>query len=119
MNFFLSQIHTEFQVDLPGAVADVQGGDESVGTGPPTSFVAWAEPDNDEDMEDACIELGNGSENPSEAFTPASNDGESCKEEISVPIPIPTSYQNNSEECKNGQGTDIYLVKLCCHGVVV
>ena len=57
-------------------------------------------------MEDACIEFENGSENASEVFTPVSIDDESCKEEISIPIPTP--HQNTSEECKNGsEGTDL------------
>ena len=63
-------------------------------------------------MEDACVELDNGSENLSEAFTPVSN--EDVKEEISIAIPTPPSYQNTSEEYKNEQGRDLYLVKLGC-----
>lgn len=101
------QIHTEFQVDLPDEVTDVQAGDVGVSTGPPTSFIAWAEPD-DEDTEGTSMEQDNDSENVSEAPTPNSNGNESCKEEASSPSP--TLYQNTSEECKNKQGANL----KCC-----
>lgn len=106
------QIHTEFQVDLPCEATDAQAGDVSVSTGPPTSFVAWAEPNNEEDMEGTCTEQDNDSENVSETLTPVSNGDESCKEEVSTPMPTP--YQNTSEECKNGQGANLYVVEFCC-----
>ena len=99
------QIHTEFQVDLPDEVTDAQAGDVSASTGPPTSFIAWAEPDNEQDTEATSTEQDNDSENVSEALTPVSNDDEGWKEEASTPSP--TLYQNTSEECKNRQGANL------------
>ena len=102
------QIHTEFQVDLPDKVADVQAGDVCASTGPPASFIAWAEPDDEEDMEGTSTEQDNDSENVSEVLTSVSNGDESCKEEASTPSP--TLHQNTSEECKNQQGANL----KCC-----
>ena len=103
--YFSLQIHTEFQVDLPDEVTDAQAGDESTSTGPPTSFIAWAEPNNEEDTEGTSTEQDNDSENMSEELTPVGNGDESCKEEVSTPSP--TQYQNTSEECKNRQGANL------------
>ena len=77
-------------------------------TGPPTSFIAWAEPDDEEDLEGTSMEQDSDSENASEVLTSVSNGDESCKEEAS--LPSPTLYQNTSEECKNKQGTNL----KCC-----
>lgn len=41
------KIHTEFQVKLPGEGAETQECDTSASFVPPTSFVAWAEPENE------------------------------------------------------------------------
>ncbi|XP_068681369.1 baculoviral IAP repeat-containing protein 6-like isoform X1 [Montipora foliosa] len=42
------KIHSEFQVKLPAEAVGNQDGNSSINSGPPTSFVAWAEPENEE-----------------------------------------------------------------------
>jgi len=63
-------------------------------------------------MEGTCTEQDNDSEDVSEALTPVSNDDESCKEEASTLSA--TLFQNTSEECKNEQGANLYVLELCC-----
>ena len=96
--FFFSQIHTEFQVSLPDDVEETPEGDlSSEHFCPPTSFVAWAEPDY-EDMEGTSSEPEKDSKTAGDP--PESKAAELSKEEAS-------SHKNPNEDCNSGQG--LYL----------
>lgn len=96
--FFFSQIHTEFQVSLPDDVEETPEGDlPSEHFCPPTSFVAWAEPDY-EDMEGTSSEPEKDSKTAGDP--PESKAAELSKEEAS-------SHKNPNEDCNSGQG--LYL----------
>ena len=90
----LFQIHTEFQISFPDDAVETPGEDSSASTGPPTSFVAWAEL-NSEDMEGASSEQEKDSKPSSDPLE--SNVDECCEEDTVTP-------ENPSEECNSGQG---------------